>query len=346
MLTRTCYGLARGAPRRVFLLCSYVNRTFHLPVVCCPPKRHASSDMGRRLSRLPGWMDPYIKLARYDRPIGTWLLYLPCTWSIALASPAGQLPDLYMLTLFGIGAILMRGAGCTINDLLDRRFDQQVERTKLRPLANGTISLKNAFLFLGFQLSASLLILLQLNWYSIFLGLLSILPVTVYPLCKRVTYWPQIVLGLTLNWGTWLGYSAVVGYCSLPVCLPLYIGGTIWTTIYDTVYSHQDIEDDLNVGIKSLAIRLSHNAKPYFVLFQMGMLGCLLAVGVNSDAGLVYYFGTLLTMAHLAGLVYRTDLRNPISCLNTFNAGKITGLLYFTTIVLDKLLATGSTFPM
>ncbi|TGZ70126.1 hypothetical protein CRM22_003366 [Opisthorchis felineus] len=346
MLTRTCYGLARGAPRRVFLLCSYVNRTFHLPVVCCPPKRHASSDMGRRLSRLPGWMDPYIKLARYDRPIGTWLLYLPCTWSIALASPAGQLPDLYMLTLFGIGAILMRGAGCTINDLLDRRFDQQVERTKLRPLANGTISLKNAFLFLGFQLSASLLILLQLNWYSIFLGLLSILPVTVYPLCKRVTYWPQIVLGITFNWGALLGYSAVLGLVDPLICVPLYVAGISWTLIYDTVYAFQDIEDDLNVGIKSLAIRLSHNAKPYFVLFQMGMLGCLLAVGVNSDAGLVYYFGTLLTMAHLAGLVYRTDLRNPISCLNTFNAGKITGLLYFTTIVLDKLLATGSTFPM
>ncbi|KAG5442504.1 Para-hydroxybenzoate--polyprenyltransferase variant 2 [Clonorchis sinensis] len=253
MLTGTCYGLARGAPRGVFLLCSYVNRTFHLPVVWCTPIRPASSDMGGRLSRLPGWMDPYVKLARYDRPIGTWLLYLPCTWSIALASPAGQLPDLYMLTLFGIGAILMRGAGCTINDLLDRRFDQQVERTKLRPLANGTISLKNAFLFLGFQLSASLLILLQLNWYSICLGLLSILPVTVYPLCKRVTYWPQIVLGLTLNWGTWLGYSAVVGYCSIPVCLPLYIGGTIWTTIYDTVYSHQVL---LSTGVPYLGIRL------------------------------------------------------------------------------------------
>ncbi|VDQ08284.1 unnamed protein product [Trichobilharzia regenti] len=193
----------------------------------------------------------YFELGRFSKPTGTWLLYLPCTWGIAVATPPGQLPDFYMLALFGIGSILMRSAGCTINDMWDQKYDKLVKRTKDRPLASGSLTYFQALSFLGLQLSASLVILLQLNWYrlvltllqiissSVFLGFLSMVPVTTYPLFKRFTYWPQLVLGLTLNWGVWLGYSAINGFCLFSVCAPLYLAAVFWTCTYDTIYSHQ-----------------------------------------------------------------------------------------------------------
>ncbi|KAF6771365.1 hypothetical protein AHF37_09036 [Paragonimus kellicotti] len=342
------------------LLCSLINlggiltpRTTH-NVLLTYYKPHRFN--ARNYVNLPSWLNPYVKLGRYDRPIGSWLLYLPCTWSIALATSPGHLPSLEMLALFGAGAVLMRGAGCTVNDFLDREFDKRVDRTKDRPLACGKVTPEQALLFLGLQLSASLFILLQLNWYSVFLGSLSLVPVFTYPLFKRFTYWPQLVLGLTLNWGVWLGYSAVWGYCSLPVCLPLYLGGTLWTAMYDTIYSHQvralvfcfafnwgallgyssvighvdpliciplyiaginwtlvydtiyafqDIEDDLLIGVKSLAILLDEKTKIYLSFFHLAMLLCLLLVGINADAGPIYYAGTCVTSAHLGHLVSR-----------------------------------------
>uniref|UniRef100_A0A5K4FCU0 4-hydroxybenzoate polyprenyltransferase n=1 Tax=Schistosoma mansoni TaxID=6183 RepID=A0A5K4FCU0_SCHMA len=199
-------------------------------------------------------LNSYFELGRFARPTGTWLLYLPCTWSIALAAPPGHLPDIYMLTLFGVGSILMRSAGCTINDMWDKKYDMLVKRTKDRPLASGSLTFPQALLFLAVQLATSLVILLQLNWYSVFLGILSLVPVITYPLFKRVTYWPQLVLGFTLNWGVWLGYSAINGFCLFSVCTPLYLAAVFWTCTYDTIYSHQVLH---STGVLCWAILLS-----------------------------------------------------------------------------------------
>ncbi|CAL8086013.1 unnamed protein product [Calicophoron daubneyi] len=324
----------------------YASRNY---IVCLgrTPALHTSSTtcyplLERALTYVPTSMDPYVRLARYHSPTGTCLLYLPCTWSIALASIPGHFPDIWMLTLFGIGSVLMRGAGCTLNDLLDKDFDRHVERTKNRPLACGAVSTTNASLFLGLQLSAALFILLQLNWYSVWLGVLSTVPALTYPLFKRFTYWPQFILGLAFNWGALLGYSAVTGHVDPLVCFPLYAAGISWTFIYDTLYAHQDVKYDRALGLKSTAILFGDKTKLCLSLFQLSMLTSLLLVGINSGAGLVYYGGTVVTMLHNSYLLYSTKLEDPASCWRAFRGARITGLLYFSGIVLDKLL----TFPL
>lgn len=219
------------------------------------------------LSGLKQDMNPYARLVRFDRPIGkylkknslnfelhflqlkfiayylaqigSWLLFWPCGWSIALSATAGELPDLKTLALFGAGAMIMRGAGCTINDLWDKDIDAKVERTKNRPLVNNEIKPLDAWVFLSGQLSVGLMVLLQLNWTSIVIGACSMSLVTVYPLMKRITYWPQFVLGMTFNYGALLGWCAAQGSIDLAACLPLYIAGISWTIIYDTIYAHQ-----------------------------------------------------------------------------------------------------------
>uniref|UniRef100_A0A2P2KRA4 Uncharacterized protein MANES_01G040600 n=1 Tax=Rhizophora mucronata TaxID=61149 RepID=A0A2P2KRA4_RHIMU len=188
---------------------------------------------------LPREARPYAHLARLDKPIGTWLLAWPCFWSITLAATPGHLPDFKMMALFGCGALLLRGAGCTINDLLDRDIDTKVERTKLRPFASGLLTPFKGLCFLGFQLLLGLGILLQLNDYSRILGASSLFLVFSYPLMKRITFWPQAYLGLTFNWGALLGWSAVKGSLDPSIVLPLYLGGVFWTLVYDTIYAHQ-----------------------------------------------------------------------------------------------------------
>lgn len=182
---------------------------------------------------------PYVHLMRMDKPIGTWLLYWPCAWSIGLAAPAGVLPDLKMLTLFGVGAFIMRGAGCTINDMWDKDIDGKVERTRNRPLVTGALTNGDAWVFLSTQLGIGCMILMELNWYSIVLGASSLGLVIAYPLMKRFTYWPQLVLGMTFNWGALLGWSAIHSEINFAACLPLYLAGVCWTIVYDTIYAHQ-----------------------------------------------------------------------------------------------------------
>ncbi|EPS66242.1 hypothetical protein M569_08535, partial [Genlisea aurea] len=188
---------------------------------------------------LPEKVQPYARLARLDKPIGTWLLAWPCMWSITLAASPGSLPDIKMITLFGIGAVLLRGAGCTINDLLDKDIDTKVQRTMVRPIASGVLTPFQGTCFLGFQLLLGLGILLQLNDFSRVLGASSLLLVFSYPLMKRFTFWPQAYLGLTFNWGALLGWAAVRGSLDPSVVLPLYISGVFWTLVYDTIYAHQ-----------------------------------------------------------------------------------------------------------
>ncbi|KAG8759560.1 Para-hydroxybenzoate--polyprenyltransferase, mitochondrial precursor (PHB:polyprenyltransferase) [Serendipita sp. 396] len=209
------------------------------------------------------------------------------------------------IALFGIGALLMRGAGCTINDLWDRNLDKGVERTRSRPLASGALTVPQAVGFLGLQLAGGLAVLTQLNWYSIQLGASSLLFVGTYPLMKRITYWPQFVLGLTFNWGALLGWSAVTGVVDWSVCAPLYASGVLWTLVYDTAYAHQDKSDDALVGIKSTALLFGENTKPVLLAFLLG--SCLLAgvAGLGNQQG-VGYFSLLLIGTFMLGLKLRT----------------------------------------
>ncbi|KAG7274717.1 hypothetical protein CRUP_021158 [Coryphaenoides rupestris] len=277
-------------------------------------RRAFSVSAAASVNRAPASVRPYLRLMRADKPIGTWLLYLPCTWSIALAAEPGCLPHLGMLTLFGAGAVLMRGAGCTINDMWDKDFDRKVSRTATRPIAAGDLSQMQALVFLGGQLSLALGVLLCLNYYSIALGAASLCLVVTYPLMKRVTYWPQLVLGLTFNWGALLGWSAITGSCDWSVCLPLYFSGVMWTLIYDTIYAHQDKEDDIKIGLKSTALMFREQTKPWLVGFTAAMMAGLSVAGI-----------------------YTLDINKPEDCWKKFVSNRNLGLLLFLGIVVGNL---------
>lgn len=245
-------------------------------------------------------VDPYVRLMRMDRPIGVYLLFWPCGWSIAMSAPAQSMPEWQMLALFALGAVMMRGAGCTINDLWDRDIDSRVERTRHRPLASGEISFFDAIVFLSAQLSLSLLVLLQLNWQSIILGASSLGLVITYPLMKRITYWPQLFLGLAFNWGALLGWCATQGTVNWHVCLPLYAAGVCWTLIYDTIYAHQDRKYDEEIGVKSTALRFGENTKLWLSGFSLAMLSSLCLAGINCEQTLPYYLSLGLIGGHLS----------------------------------------------
>ncbi len=278
----------------------------------------------------PESVKPYLRLARIDRPIGTWLLLLPCWWSIALASPSW--PDPWLLVLFAVGAIAMRGAGCTLNDIADRDYDKNVQRTANRPIPSGQVTVKQAFAFLIAQCLVGLAVLLQLNAFSILLGAASLLVVAIYPFMKRITYWPQFVLGLAFNWGALLGWAAVRGDLGPPAIL-LYAAGIFWTLGYDTIYAHQDKQDDLLIGVKSTALRLGDATRPWLAVFYALTLILLAASG--HFAGLNWPFFALLAVsgAHLAWQVAKVVIENPADCLTRFKSNRTFGFLVFAGIV-------------
>ncbi|KOC66330.1 4-hydroxybenzoate polyprenyltransferase, mitochondrial [Habropoda laboriosa] len=263
------------------------------------PKR-STTFATRLVNNSPARVQPYLKLIRMDKPIGSWLLFWPCGWSIAMAAAPGALPDLQLLTIFGIGAFIMRGAGCIINDMWDQDIDGMVARTKDRPLVTGEISPLQSLIFLGSQLTLGLLILLQLNLYSIILGASSLVLVILYPVMKRVTYWPQLILGMTFNWGALLGWSAVHGSCNWSVCLPLYTAGICWTLLYDTIYAHQDKVDDVILGVKSTALKFGDKTKIYLSGFSGAMITGLIASGLLIAQTWPYYAAVGLVSTHLA----------------------------------------------
>ncbi|KAJ7699939.1 4-hydroxybenzoate polyprenyl transferase [Mycena rosella] len=273
------------------------------------------------VDRLPTQVRPYLYLSRVDKPIGTLLLFYPCAWSITMASYALQLPfttPLTYISLFGIGALVMRGAGCTINDMWDKNLDKAVARTKERPLARGDVSQGQALVFLGVQLSAGLAVLLQLNWYSILLGATSLSVVVVYPLMKRITHWPQAVLGIGFNWGALLGWSAVAGTTNWSVCLPLYAGGVCWTLVYDSIYAHQDKTDDIGVGIRSTALLFGEHTRPILTALSASSLSLVTYAGYMNSHGAPFYLGVSLAAAQLARIIYRTDYDQRQSCWQGF----------------------------
>ena len=284
----------------------------------------------------PAFARPYLKLARADRPIGTWLLLWPCLWSIALA--AYDLSALWLMLLFAVGAVVMRGAGCTFNDIVDRDFDAQVERTKGRPLPSGAVTVTQAFVFLIAQLLVGLAILLSLNGTAIALGFASVLLIAVYPFMKRITYWPQAMLGLVFNWGALMGYAAVRGPLDWSPVI-LYAGAVFWTIGYDTIYAHQDKDDDALIGVKSSALKLGAKTGAALWVFYGAMIAGLIGVGALSHMGFLYYVGVAAAAAHLVWQIRSLDIDDEAKCLTLFRSNREFGLIVFVAIVASRLLA-------
>ena len=299
----------------------------------------------------PAALQPYLKLARVDRAVGTWLLLWPCCWSTLLATPAGAWPDVQLMGLFGVGAFVMRGAGCTVNDLWDRDIDAKVERTKLRPLASGRVSPLQATAFLGCQLAVGLGVLLQLNTYTIALGAASLPLVVGYPLAKRYTNWPQLVLGLTFNWGALVGYAAVRGDLDLAVAGPLYVGSVCWTLVYDTLYAHQDRDDDQALGLKSTALHFgTDHTRTVLTIFALGAGGGWTAAGVASGlvpamgaeggaGGSLFCLGMAGCGGHLLWQVHSADLHDRTNLNRRFVSNTKLGAGVFASIAAGQALA-------
>ena len=296
---------------------------------------HDSAVADRQLTwvdRLPQWLRPFAVLARWDRPIGTWLLLWPCWWAVALAP---GWPDLRLLALFAIGAIAMRGAGCVINDLADRDLDAKVARTRHRPLASGRLSAGQAVAFLILQLLVGLIVLLNLNRFSVVLGLASMPLVIAYPFMKRITWWPQAFLGLTFNWGALVGWSAVTGELAAPA-VTLYVAGILWTLGYDTIYAHQDKVDDALIGVKSSARWLGAATIPWLWRFYAAALLLIALAGWLVAMGPGFYLMLLLAGGHLVWQVRTLDLDDPMSCLARFRSNRAFGLLVFLALLAGK----------
>jgi 4-hydroxybenzoate polyprenyltransferase len=279
---------------------------------------------------LPAASRPYARLARLDRPIGTWLLLFPGWWGIALA--ADRWPDSRLLVLFAAGAIAMRGAGCTLNDIVDRDYDGEVARTRLRPLPSGAVSVRQAVVFLLLQLMIGAAILFSLNRVTVLLGAAVLGLIGTYPFMKRVTYWPQVFLGLNFNWGALIGWTAVTGALAWPPLL-LYVGGVFWTVGYDTIYAHQDKEDDIRIGVKSSAIALGVHTRPWLFAFYGAALLMWGAAGYAAGLGAIFWIGLAAGAAQLAWQAARVATDDPADCLCKFRSNRAVGWLVLAGIV-------------
>ncbi len=290
----------------------------------------------------PLWLRPYLRLARFDRPIGSWLLLLPCWWSAGLAAIAAgrPYPDPWHVLLFFIGAFVMRGAGCTWNDITDRHLDAQVERTRSRPIPSGQVTVKQAVAFLVLQALIGLIVLLQFNPFTILVGILSLATVAIYPFLKRVTYWPQVGLGLAFSWGALMGWPAVFGRLDVAAFV-LYAGAIAWVIAYDTIYAHQDREDDALIGIKSTALLFSDRTKPMLALFFSLAVLLIGLAGWLADAGVIFAIGLATFALHLAWQVWRLDISDSALCLRLFKSNRDAGLILFAAMILDAAARHG-----
>lgn len=283
---------------------------------------------------------PYLRLARFDRPIGAWLLLFPCWWSLALAELANgkTFPNPWHLLLFLIGAFVMRGAGCTYNDIVDRDFDAGVARTRNRPIPSGQVTVSQAKIFMIALCFVGLLVLLQFDLTTIVLGISSLALVAIYPFMKRVTYWPQLVLGLTFKWGALVGWTAARGKLEWPAIL-LYAGCVLWTIGYDTIYAHQDKEDDLSMGLKSTAIRLGEQTHTWvagFYAVALLLWGAAMAMA-GMPLGPIFVLGLGATAGLLAWQVVTLDTSSPANCLKRFKSNRDVGWLLLGTMILAML---------
>jgi len=289
----------------------------------------------------PGWARPYARLARLDRPIGWQLLLLPCWWSAALAAIAAEnpWPNPYHLFLFLVGAIAMRGAGSAWNDFLDRDIDAKVERTRDRPLPAGEVSARAALLFMAGLGLLGALVLVMFNGFSIGLGLASLAVVAVYPLMKRITFWPQAVLGIAFSWGALMGWAALFGSLDWPPLL-LYAGAIAWTIGYDTIYALQDLRDDSIIGVRSTARLFGGRVRLAVGSFQ-ALAVLLVSVSLFLVRGNVFgYLGCAGFAAHLARQTASIDVHDPAKALALFRSNWTAGLILFAGLVADALVAS------
>ena len=287
----------------------------------------------------PLWARPYLRLSRFDRPIGWWLLLLPCWWSAALA--AGIARDLrslpFIIALFFVGAVVMRGAGCTWNDIADRNLDARVERTRSRPIPAGQVTVAQAAIFLVMQALIGLAVLLQFNGFAIATGIASLAIVAVYPFMKRITYWPQIVLGLAFSWGALMGFAVILARIDA-AALSLYLGTICWVIGYDTIYAHQDTEDDLLVGIKSTALLFGERTQLALLIFYglaTAFIGLSLWIG---SSGWLAWAGLMAFAAHLLWQTGKIKIEESDLCLRLFKSNRDAGLLLFAGLLADAAL--------
>jgi len=304
-----------------------------------------SGNGGRVADATGNWVDglappfarPYLRLARLDRPIGSWLLLMPCWWSVGLAGMRTEhFPSLWHIVLFFIGAFAMRGAGCTWNDLVDRDLDRLVERTRSRPIPSGQVTVAEATAFMLLQALIGFLVLIQFNRFTVIIGLCSLLVVAIYPFMKRITYWPQIVLGLAFSYGALLGWPAAFGRLDWPA-LVLYAGSISWVIGYDTIYAHQDREDDLLIGIKSTALLFGENTRPMLAAFYAGAVVLLGIAGLLAGGGLIFVLGLIAFAAHLTWQVLRLDIHDSAHCLKLFKSNRDAGLILFAAMLLEAV---------
>lgn len=304
------------------------------------PARPADAVRRSWVERAPSSIQPYLRLMRFDRPIGFWLLFWPCAFGLALGAtgtPVRWTTLLLYGALFGVGAIAMRGAGCVWNDITDRDIDAKVARTRGRPIPSGAVSVSSALIFMIALALVGLAVLLQFNRFTIPLGFASLVPVAIYPFMKRITHWPQAVLGIAFNWGALVGWSAIHGDLSLAPYL-LFVGCIFWTIGYDTIYAHQDKEDDAIVGVKSTALMFGSATKPMLWLFYGGALVCWTLACLQVRVHQVAYLGLAIVGFQLAGQIARVRLDNPNSCLAVFRSNRETGLLLFLSLLAGAAL--------
>jgi 4-hydroxybenzoate polyprenyltransferase len=299
---------------------------------------------GRVADSTGNWVDtlapkplrPYLRLARADRPVGSWLLLIPCWWAAALAAVAAgkPWPDPWHVVLFFVGAFTMRGAGCTWNDILDRDLDAKVARTRSRPIPSGQVSVRAAAVFLVVQALIGLAVLLQFNRFTVATGIASLAIVAVYPLMKRVVWWPQIVLGLAFSWGALMGWAAAFGRLDAPALL-LYAGSIAWVIGYDTIYAHQDREDDALIGVKSTARLFGAHTRLALVICYSLAVVLIGVAGAAAGAGALFSVGLILFGAQLGWQIVRIDIDDPDLCLRLFKSNRDAGLILFAALCAD-----------
>ena len=287
------------------------------------------------LRYLPAWARPYAKLSRWDRPIGTWLLMLPCWWSLALAIGPNWPRLVGWMALFALGALVMRGAGCTWNDIIDRKVDAQVERTRSRPLPSGELKLRHALGWTAIQLAVGALILFKLNKFAGGVALASMILVAVYPATKRFTWWPQFVLGLAFNWGVLVGYATITESLSW-VALALYAGGVAWTLVYDTIYAMQDQRDDAVIGVRSTARLFADRPRAWLALFATSAVGLWGLAGWLAALGPLYLAGLAAVALHFAWQIALLKPGDPADCLMRFKSNAQVGLLLTVALLAGR----------
>lgn len=292
----------------------------------------------------PDFARPYLRLMRADRPIGTWLLLWPGLWSIALAADhiGAAYPSPFYIALFCLGAFVLRGAGCVFNDIVDRDFDARVARTRVRPIPSGQVTVRQAVIFMAALFAVGFAILLQFNLFAIIVGTASLITIAVYPFMKRFTYWPQLFLGFAFNWGALLGWAVVLGELSAEPIV-LYIAGIFWTLGYDTIYAHQDKDDDALIGVKSTALRFGGATQKWLCGFYLVAIALMGLSGWFAGAGILYFAGLAGGALHLVWQVTRIDIDDPDNCLMLFRSNRDFGWILFAGILADTFLTSLNT---